>query len=949
MRFAIAFHKFLHVSAMRSPCVISYKVQTAECKEIVHACPSDLGSARELPAKLNAFMKTTRRRVPNIQFPVSSFPPRADPWPQGGGSGRPPVADKFRVSSFQFLLCFVCLLCMVGFPGLARAESRLRPTVTASQGGESAEKGSDLLTEGRAALGDELYELAQEKFKALFESNAGTPGEKLEYALLLTRALYGRERYQEILDLLLQYRDQASGTSQADAFDFWLASAYFELGHWAKVLDSVRKFEQDHSDSPYLANTIRLQAWSYGKLGKQEEAIACFARFAGKYGQSDEGPSNLLDWGKALSAAGRSDDCRDVLERLLALNLENRVGQECRIRLGRLYMQEGNLNKARLIVGPLMDQKHVPDDFRVMAVYALAEIAEGQTNLVEALSVLDKGIAQLSDPARRGKGKLRKGKLLLKMGKIDEGIALVRDFVSSQATNSLAKDVQMGLAQTLLARGNHEKALVEYQNFLETFSGPEGVAEAHEGKGWALFMLGRYHESAASFEKACELFPAPEDKARCRFKVGDCHFTSGQFKAAVQAYERVMAQCPETPLADQALFQIADCRTRLGQTDEAEAFFWKLIDKDADGALAAPALLRIAELKENQDKWSDARATYALVFSDYGAQARAKALHGMGEIDYRLGNFLEALDHFEKVMKSFPESEVADLSCYMCGWCLYMLGHDEQAVNQFREFIKKYPKSPWVAHALFWMGEYDYNRGGYDLAEAGFMTLVRGYPKSAVADIALFWAGRAALMQKEFRRANDYFSLLVKDYPASHKLAEARFYQGEALCELGEFAGAILIFNRIIKQFPDSYLAEMAWFRKGDSQFTLGSEDHKRYDEAIASYRTVSDRPEVSSQARMQAGYKMGRCLEKLGRLAEAFEYYMKVVYTYPESQDRDPQSNVWFTRAAFNAAEMKEQEKSWAKAVNIYQRVIEADVPAKRDAQERINKIRMDHWLFFY
>ncbi|MFC1461262.1 tetratricopeptide repeat protein [Verrucomicrobiota bacterium] len=856
--------------------------------------------------------------------------------------------NSCRIRTYR-VLCFVFLLCMVGLPGLAQTNSRLPLTAAASQGGESAEKGSDLLAEGRAALEDELYKLAQENFEALLEKGAGTPGEKLEYALLLTQALYGREQYQEMLDLLQQYRDQASGTVQADALVFWLASAHFELGQWAKVLDSVRQFEQDHSDSPYLANVIRLQAWSYERLGKQEEAIAHFARFADKYGQSDKGPSNLLDWGKALLTAGRSAECRDVLERLLALNLENRVGHECRIRLGRLYMQEGNLKKARLIVEPLTGQKQVPDDFRAMAVYAMVEIAEAQTNLVEALSVLDKGIAQLSDPARKGKGKLRKGKLLLKMGKIDEGIALVRDFVLSQGTNSLAKDMQIGLAQTLLAMGNDEKALKEYQNFLETFSGPEGVADAHEGKGWALFMLGRYHESAASFEKACELLPGPEDKARCRFKVGDCHFAGGQFKTAVQAYERVMAQCPETPLADQALFQKADCRTRLGQTDEAEALFWELIDKDAGGPLAGPALLRIAKLKKNQGKWSDARAAYTLVFNDYGEEARAKALHGMGEIHYRLGNFREALNRFEEVIESFPDSEVADVSCYMCGWCLYMLRRDQQAVNQFREFIKKYPKSPWVAHALFWMSEYDYNRGGYDLAEAGFMTVVRDYPKSTLADTALFWAGRAALMRKEFRRANDHFALLVKDYPASHKRAEARFYQGEALCELGEFAGAILIFDEIIKQFPESYLAEKAWFRKGDSQFTLGSEDRKRYDEAIASYRTVNDRPEVSSRARMQAGYKIGRCQEKLGRPTEAFEYYIKVVYTYFRNQDRDPQSNVWFTRAAFNAAEMKEQEKSWAKAVNIYQRVVDADVPAKRDAQQRINKIRMDHWLFFY
>ena len=31
------------------------------------------------------------------------------------------------------------------------------------------------------------------------------------------------------------------------------------------------------------------------------------------------------------------------------------------------------------------------------------------------------------------------------------------------------------------------------------------------------------------------------------------------------------------------------------------------------------------------------------------------------------------------------------------------------------------------------------------------------------------------------------------------------------------------------------------------------------------------------------------------------------------------------------------------------YQRVVDARVPAGLDAAERIRKIRLDHWLFFY
>ncbi len=204
-------------------------------------------------------------------------------------------------------------------------------------------------------------------------------------------------------------------------------------------------------------------------------------------------------------------------------------------------------------------------------------------------------------------------------------------------------------------------------------------------------------------------------------------------------------------------------------------------------------------------------------------------------------------------------------------------------------------------------------------------------------------------MQKEFRRANEHFTLLIRRYPDPGRQVEARFYQGEALCELGEFLGAILIFDEIIKQQPGSYLAERAWFSKGDSQFTLGGEDPKYYAEAIASYRVILNQAEVSPASRLQAEYKIGRCLQKTGDMSLAFENYMSVVYSffnYPESRAK---TAVWFTRAAFTAAIMMEEEKAWRKAVAIYQRVVEAKVAASPDAEERIRKIRLDQWMFFY
>ncbi len=807
---------------------------------------------------------------------------------------------------------------------------------------------SDLLTDSRTALEDELYDVAHAKLTQYLQK-AGTPAERREGILLLAQTLHGQKRYQEMLDLLQQNRKLAEGSAQADAFEFWLARANFEKGQWPQVVTACRQLDQLYPQSPYRPRSLRLQAWALLKQGETNAALACFANFAEQYENTPEGPANRLDWAETLINAGRTSAAREVLEHMPSTDPETRAGQEHLSMLGRIYLNEHSWNKARKAYTPLAEQRNVPDEYRAMALLTLAEIAVGQSNLVEALSLLDRGIEQLSDPTLKGTCSLRKGKLLLTMDKTDEGIALVRNFVVAQSTNSLAGQVQLELAQTLLEKGLADKALINFQNYLETFSDPAGMARAQQGKGRALFNLGRFNEAALAFEKACEGETNPLEIARNRLNIGDAHVAAGQCKLAIESYARVQMQWPETSLAGQAEFQIAECWTRLGEPDRAKTLFWDLADKDLEGDLTPAALLRIADIEFQQGNTNTARTLYADITRMYPNPTRAYALNGLGLIEYCADRFGPALDYFEKAQGGGAANTVADRAMYLSAWCLVRLGQDEQALKAFRTFVERYPNSSWAPDALFWASEYEYNHGRYGPAETGFLTVAHRYPQGTIADAALFWAGRAALRQNEFRRANNHFALLIKEYPASAKRPEARFYQAAALCELGEFTAAILIFDDLIKQFPEHELNESAWFRKGDCQFTLGAEDPKRYDEAISSYQTILDRPSVTPKARMQAEYKIGRCLEKTNRLTDAFEHYMNCVYLYCKIADHIPEDSVWFTRSAFQAAALMEAEKSWRKASAIYQRIVNADVPSSAEAQERINRLRTEHWLFFY
>ena len=123
---------------------------------------------------------------------------------------------------------------------------------------------SDLLADSRTALEDELYDVAHAKLTHYLQQ-ASTPAERREGILLLAQTLYGQKRYQEMLQLLEQNRKLADGSSQADAFEFWMAMANFKEERWAQVVVACRWLDQQYPLSPYRFRTLRLQAWSLVK------------------------------------------------------------------------------------------------------------------------------------------------------------------------------------------------------------------------------------------------------------------------------------------------------------------------------------------------------------------------------------------------------------------------------------------------------------------------------------------------------------------------------------------------------------------------------------------------------------------------------------------------------------------------------------------------------------
>lgn len=796
----------------------------------------------------------------------------------------------------------------------------------------------------QASLEDGFYSLAEQQARGVLREGH-SDAEEHDAILLLAHALWGQKRYSEMISMLR--------TVDGDpGYIYWKARAYFELQQYEEALSVLNAGHEALSDSHYKPASLRLKGRMLQQSGEPVLAESAYLEFAKAYPDHRDRIDNQFDLADVYIVQKRIPEAMAIYEALSKGN-DRDGAQLARLKLAHVLYTEGaeeNYENARNLLSVLADDADARLAYRIDACIDLAALEEISGNDIQAADALRKGITLSPDARQRVPLKLSLARMLLRGNDTTGALKLLEECRTEAPNETIAAELQLEKAGALLQAQRYADADDAYQVYLDVASDPSGMAKAYMGKGQALWDLERFAESAAVYDKAEKVYTDPDGKATALFRAGDAYYQAGRLEEAEKRYRSIVVNYSQRDDVPNALYQMGLVLAKIGRRSEALTTFGIIESTHAYSPFAEKAALRTADVMLASGQWEEALEKFTQIGLVYTNMTDVSlSQHQRGLVLYQLSRYADAQQVFESVIADYPESTFVPQASYMRGFCLYQQGQVDEAVETCKVFIEKYPDSEWTPEVMFWLAERYYNQGKYVDAEPIFLRIANDFNEHRLAARALYWAGRAAAEESNYVKAIERYSEVAKTYPDSDVLPQTRFAQGDALTELGEFARAILAFEEILKNYPENDLVSAAWGRKGDCQYSLATENPARYEEATSSYQAVLNRPSSSQVLKMQAEYKIGRSLEKIGSFDQAFSRYMNVVYSLVnEKVDRTPYSVMWFTRAAFGAASLKEKESAWIEAVKIYERVIHAEVPARDEAQKRIERIKKDNWLLF-
>ncbi len=182
---------------------------------------------------------------------------------------------------------------------------------------------------------------------------------------------------------------------------------------------------------------------------------------------------------------------------------------------------------------------------------------------------------------------------------------------------------------------------------------------------------------------------------------------------------------------------------------------------------------------------------------------------------YRSGDFRQALQDFQTVINSFPDSEWVDEALlYIARYRYEVEGDLEGARGELQRVVREHAQTNSTPRAYYYLGYILFDsRLSVEHVRDGLANLervVRLFPESEVAADALLLASRVHIFLGEYDGALEKLQKIIMEFPNSPLCAEAQFLMGDAFMSMDDMLQAMVEFQQVRNGFPDSPLAERA-------------------------------------------------------------------------------------------------------------------------------------------
>jgi len=794
------------------------------------------------------------------------------------------------------------------------------------------------------AFKDGAFDLCNARIAALLKKYPKTEL-AAEAEVLQARALYQLGRSDAALAALNLPPDQVPENLRADTF-FWQAESLLDLGKWPEAEQKYRALLalKDIGDRVDAAN-LGL-SWALFKEGREADALPLIQALITNKGATPAGQQAQLLLAKVELAKKQFKEAISGLEALLATQPEKRVAFETDYWLGETYAANGQPDQAATAYQRITsDPQAFPKPLVARAWLGLGRAQHALQQNDQAMLAYEQTYKLTEDASTQLDAFRAYLECASASGQLPEAVAKLQEF--AKTSDLSAPGALFAIGSALAENHEDDKAIGILESLLVAYGSSPFIPAANEQLGELYARSGKPDQAIKALNNCIGTSTDPELVRTARSQLGSVLLKQTRDYAGAAAQFAQISDGTDSS-AENALYNFLLAQASLGKNDvftKADADFEKRFPKSS--YLKAVALAK-GQLLAAAGKTDDAKTVYQKAIATGGTGPDQEALlNALADLQYQTNDLEGTLATCKMIADQFPADALAAAQRgVLVSYELKKLNEDqvEQALVQLAQ---KYNNAPGAPEAYFRLGEFYFYRQDYVRAQDAFQQLTANYPNSADVDEANYYAGQAAFAHQDYAAARALLEKIPDSSPLKPdaRLWEGRVYQQQLnFDQANTFCDAVLATEKTGPRFVQANLL------KGQCLFALGAQEPADYGLALAAFDQILKSKDGTIAERNEAAVRGAKCLEKMGRTDEALARYLDVLYGRVAGDDASspaPPEFSWQFEAGSEAGRIRESQKDWRGAIEIYRRLEQIGGAHAQDFHDLINKLRRDNYIY--
>jgi TolA-binding protein len=457
------------------------------------------------------------------------------------------------------------------------------------------------------------------------------------------------------------------------------------------------------------------------------------------------------------------------------------------------------------------------------------------------------------------------------LGNGEEAGRRYRTLLTLYPDSAYRETAMLRIAETAWRQGDTARALALLDDKRLSFPGSPRRGTALRMRGDIRLQQREYERAAADYTDALAAMTDGPQERTAWYSRGLAELGLGRTEDAQRSFGHA-ADGPPDALAEAAGWQRAVLLARGGDRGEAEQALEDFIARFPSSPRRELATLIAADLLERS---GDTRAAVKQWDALVSFPGSAEYLFRRGIAFIALGRTSEALDDFQRLVRSFPGSPRSAEASYSIGYLYTLRGEYPRALPYFQAAARTAQAGEQAERSLFSASLCLFNMGSFEKAAAALQDLRDRRPSSIPEGTVVLFIGRALYRLGKLDAAAQRFA----EAAAAGAGADASYWRAWALLRLGRVDEAGDAFLALARGYPDDARRAEGFFRAGVCKTMLKNDLPAvgLFDEAAAAARAGSD-----GDIREQAMYQKGWALSRLGRSAESAEAFDALARDYP-------------------------------------------------------------------